>query len=73
MGREAHIVNVNGQVAEALLDKKELVCVNDGRGTGVHISKGWKSALDWLANVTRRYEKSLALAVQSQSQKVEGK
>ena len=38
--------DTNGQVIEDLMDERDLVCVNDGRGTRVNITAGTESALD---------------------------
>ncbi len=38
--------DVNGRVIEDLMDDKELVCINDGRGTRINITTGNESALD---------------------------
>ncbi len=38
--------DVNGRVIEDLMDDKELVCLNDGRGTRINITTGNESALD---------------------------
>ena len=38
--------DTNGQVIEDLMDGRDLVCVNDGRGTRVNITAGTESASD---------------------------
>ncbi len=38
--------DVNGRVIEDLMDDKELVCINDGRGTRINITTGNEAALD---------------------------
>lgn len=38
--------DANGKIIEDLLDKKELVCLNDVRGTRINLQTGIESALD---------------------------
>jgi len=36
----------NGEILEEILDEKELVCLNDGSGTRINLSKGIETAID---------------------------
>lgn len=44
MGSER--TDVNGQVTEALLDEKNLVCQNDGSNTQIDVNTGKESVID---------------------------
>lgn len=44
-------LDVNGQVVEALLEEKELVCLNDGRGTRVDVHMGREAVLEYFGEV----------------------
>lgn len=44
--------DINGQKVETLLDERELVCLNDGRGTRVDVHTGRESVLDLIDSLS---------------------
>jgi hypothetical protein len=50
LGGRGKRMDGNGQVMENLMEIKDLVCLNDGRGTRIDVATGKESALDLTGN-----------------------